>query len=125
MPGVAERKIVLVVDDNEAIRENLGECLEMEGYLCWLAPSADEALRRLESESRAPDVVLLDLKMPGLSASSFVRALKQQPRWSRIPVILSTAALESDVPRDLTYDAVLPRPFDVARLLELVRGATG
>ncbi len=124
MPA-GEGKLVLIVDDNEAIRENLGECLEMEGYRCWLAPDAGEALRQLQREPRAPDAVLLDLKMPGLSAADFVRALKRQPRWSRIPVILTTAALDSDVPKDLPFDALLPRPFDVARLLELVSRATG
>lgn len=125
MPGAGQQKLVLVVDDNQAIRENLGECLEMEGYQCWLAPSADEAMRQLERESRAPDVVLLDLKMPGMSAADFVRALKRQPRWSGIPIILTTAALDSDVPKDLEFDALLPRPFDVTHLLEIVGRATG
>ena len=122
---VEEQKIVLVVDDNQAIRENLGECLELEGYLCWLAPTADDALRRLERETRVPHAILLDLKMPGMSAAQFVHALKRQPRWSRVPVILTTAALESDVPKDLAFDALLPRPFDVTRLLELVHQSTG
>lgn len=124
MPALEERKIVLVVDDNQAIRENIGECLELEGYLCWLAPSADEALLRLEREMRTPCAVLLDLKMPGMPAASFVRALKQQPRWSQVPIILTTAALESDVPKDLAFDALLPRPFDVTRLLELVQATS-
>ncbi len=124
MPVLAEQKVVLVVDDNQAIRENLGECLELEGYLCWLASSADEAVRRLDREARAPDAVLLDLKMPGMSAAHFVRLLKQQPGLSRIPIILTTAALDSDVPKDLAFDALLPRPFDVSRLLELVHHAT-
>lgn len=125
MPSPGEDKLVLVVDDNQAIRENLGECLEMEGYRCWLAQTADEALRKLGGDPHAPDAVLLDLKMPGMSAADFVRALKRQPRWSRIPVILTTAALDSDVPKDLPFDALLPRPFDVAQLLELVGRATG
>jgi CheY-like chemotaxis protein len=124
VPVLEEQKVVLVVDDNQAIRENLGECLELEGYLCWLASNADEALRRLERESRAPDAVLLDLKMPGMPAAQFVRVLKQQMGWSRIPIILTTAALDSDVPKDLAFDALLPRPFDVSRLLELVHHAT-
>ena len=125
MPSSGEQKLVLIVDDNEAIRENLGECLDMEGYQCWLARNADDALRRLERESRTPDAVLLDLKMPGMSAADFVRALKQRPPWSRVPIVLTTAALDSDVPADLQFDALLPRPFDVARLLELVGRITG
>ncbi len=125
MPGPGERKIVLVVDDNPAIRENLGECLDMEGYEPWLAPNADEALRRLAREGRAPHAVLLDLKMPGMSAADFVRALRREPRWSRAQVILTTAALDTDVPKDLQVDALLPRPFDVAQLLERVAAATG
>lgn len=124
MPELQEQKVVLVVDDNQAIRESLEECLELEGYLCWLAPSADAALRQLEREPRAPDAVLLDLRMPGMSAAQFVQTLKQRPSWSRVPIILTTAALDTDIPKDLAFDALLPRPFELARLFELVRRAT-
>jgi CheY-like chemotaxis protein len=130
MAGREREKVVLVVDDNEAIRENLSECLESEGYRCWLEASADDALRRLELASRVPDVILLDLGMPGMPARRFVSLLRGTLAWAKVPVILSTAAWEHEIPPDLSVDAVLLRPFEVQRLFDLVRdvcreGASG
>ncbi|HTP28135.1 MAG TPA: response regulator [Anaeromyxobacteraceae bacterium] len=115
--------IVLVVDDNEAIRENVGECLAMEGYVCWLEGSTDAALRRLQVESRSPDVVLLDLNLPGMSVDCFVSSLKKQSTWCA-PIILMTGTWERDIPTGLGADALLSKPFDAGRLLEVVRDAT-
>src|SRR5689334_2277643 len=83
-----QEKVVLIVDDNESIRENLGECLESEGYRCWLEASADNALRRLESALCVPDVILLDLRMPGMPAEHFVSLLRSRLVWSKVPVVL-------------------------------------
>jgi len=115
---------VLVVDDQTLVRRGIQSLLALspEIGLAGEAESGAQALKLIASER--PDVVLLDLKMPGMSAAHFVRLLKQQPGLSRIPIILTTAALDSDVPKDLAFDALLPRPFDVSRLLELVQHAT-
>jgi DNA-binding response OmpR family regulator len=115
-------RIVLVVDDDSAIGENLAVILEMEGYECWLAHSADAALRRLELELRSPDVILLDLVMPGMSVRRFISHLKDRATWARAPIILATAASLEDIPPDLQVDARLRKPFSIERLLELVRG---
>ncbi|SRR6266568_2557401 len=116
------RRIVLVVDDDHAIGENLREILEMEGYVCWLARSADAALRRLELELRSPDVILLDLKMPGMPARRFISRLKERATWSRAPIILLTGASHGDISPDLQVDALLAKPFGLDLLLELVGG---
>jgi two-component system phosphate regulon response regulator PhoB len=115
-------RIVLVVDDDGAISENLKEILEMEGYECWLARSADAALRLLELEVRSPDVILLDLVMPGMSVRRFISQLKDRATWARASIILTSAALEEEFPLDLQVDALLPKPFSIEHLLELVRG---
>jgi len=115
-------RIVLIVDDDGAIGDNLKEILEMEGYECWLARSADAALRRLELELRSPDVILLDLLMPGMPARQFISHLKDRARWARAPIILTSAVTQVDIPVDLQVDALLPKPFNLERLLELVSG---
>ena len=115
-------RIVLVVDDDSAIGENLKEILEMEGYLCWFARSADAALRRLELELRSPDVILLDFLMPGMSVRRFISRLKDRATWAKAPIILISAALPEDIPRDLQIDALMPKPFNLDLLLELVSG---
>ena len=115
-------RIVLVVDDDSAIGENLKEILEMEGYVCWLARSADAGLRLLELELRSPDVILLDLVMPGMSARRFISHLKDRATWARAQIVLISAALQEDIPPDLQIDALLPKPFSLDLLLELVGG---
>jgi len=111
-------RIVLVVDDNIAVGENLREILEMEGYACWLARSADAGLRRLELELRSPDVILLDLLMPGMPMRRFISHLKDRATWARAPIILMTGASREDIPPDLPVDEVLLKPFGIERLLE-------
>ena len=115
--------VILVVEDNDAIRENVGELLEMEGFVCWMACDADAALRRLEAEGRRPDVVLLDLLMPGLPAADFVAQVRRRAAWAAAPIVLMTALCESDVPGDLEVDAVVLKPFRAEALLEVVRAA--
>jgi serine/threonine-protein kinase PpkA len=120
----AERPpIVLLVEDNDAIRENLVELLDMEGFGCWVACDADEALRRLDSEGRRPDVVLLDLLMPGLPVPDFVAHVRRRAAWAATPIVLMTALCESDVPTDLDVDAVVMKPFRAEALLDMVRAA--
>jgi CheY-like chemotaxis protein len=116
---------VLVVDDNADIRENLSEILADEGYACASAPDADAALRRLRADRHAPHVILLDLRMPGMPPQRFVSLLRANPAWSRIPVVLVTAASPHDVPPALRVEvhAVLAKPFGLATLIETVRSA--
>jgi two-component system, OmpR family, phosphate regulon response regulator PhoB len=115
-------RIVLVVDDDSAIGDNLKEILEMEGYVCWLARSADAGLRLLELELRSPDVILLDFLMPGMSVRRFISRLKDRATWARAPIILISAALQEDIPPDLQIDALLPKPFSLDLMLEIVSG---
>jgi CheY-like chemotaxis protein len=110
-----------VVDDDLGMRETLGECLQSEGYGCWLEASRESALRRLERSSRAPDAILLDLRMPGMSTERFLAELRSKPLLARTPVILTTAAAAHEVPQELPVDALLLRPFDIQRLLDLLR----
>ena len=119
MPRLSPR-IVLIVDDNTAVGENLTDILEAEGYSCWLARSADAALRRLELELRSPDVILLDLRMSGMTTRRFISHLKDRATWARAPIILMTGASREDIPADLQVDALLLKPFGIERLLELV-----
>jgi CheY-like chemotaxis protein len=117
--------LVLVVEDDDAIRETVGELLEGEGYACWLEPDADAALRRVERDEALVRVILLDLMMPGMSSASFVEHVRQRPACAETRIVLMTAATESAVPGDLDVDGVLLKPFSVEQLLEMVAAAAG
>ena len=80
---------ILVVDDHEEIREALAEILEEEGHEVLQAVDGLDALEVIASSH--PDVVLLDIAMPGMDGLETLRRLKDQPESSSLPVIMVTA----------------------------------
>ncbi|MEE9614783.1 MAG: response regulator [Thermodesulfobacteriota bacterium] len=81
------KKTVLVVDDEEGIRLLYKEELEEEGCKVELAASGEEALEKLSKNGI--DLVLLDIKMPGVDGVEVLRMVKE--KWKDLPVILCTA----------------------------------
>lgn len=85
-----DTRTVLVVDDDPYIREALAEVLEDEGYPVVTAGDGEEALDRL-GRSSPPSLILLDLRMPGMSGWELRRRLLAEPRLAGIPVVLLSA----------------------------------
>lgn len=85
-PEIAKKKI-LVVDDETNIRLLYKEELEDEGYDVILAQNAEEALAKLEED--APDLVTVDIKMPGMNGIDFLNKVKEKRK--DLPVILCSA----------------------------------
>jgi len=117
---------VLVVDDDEMLREVAKVSLEMVGgWQVSTASSGTEAQRVAASEQ--PDALLLDVMMPGMDGPSTVRALQRDPVTESIPIIFLTAKVGGDGHDQwdhLPVVGVIPKPFDpmslpgeVARLL--------
>lgn len=121
---------VLVVEDNETIREVLCFVLQDVGYTVYEAPDGKPALARLH-ESAAPLVVLLDLKMPGMDGQQVLEAVAaaQDTLATRHAYILMTANATTRLPPALAdllsrlNVAVVSKPFDVDELLETVAQA--
>jgi CheY-like chemotaxis protein len=114
---------VLVVDDNEALRENLAECLEGEGFDVAEAPNGNVALARLAAEP-APDVVLMDLAMPGLDGRGLAQAIRAHPRLSAMRLVLITGHADAELSPELPVDAVLHKPFGIRELLAAMEKKT-
>jgi len=94
--------LILIVEDNEANRLLAGAVLEREGYRVEMAGNAQEALDRLAIGS--PDLILMDVQMPGMDGLTLTRRLKNDKRTADIPVIALTAlAMTGD--RELTLEA--------------------
>lgn len=85
-----DTRTVLVVDDDPYIREALAEVLEDEGYPVATAADGEEALERLAG-APAPALILLDLRMPGMSGWELRRRLLADPSLAGIPVVLLSA----------------------------------
>jgi CheY-like chemotaxis protein len=110
---------ILVVDDNDALRENLAEALEIEGYPVVVAADGPTAFQRL-AEDPPPSVVLLDLMLPGMSGREVLAKIREQPRLDHVKVVITTGASGAAV-RTSPADGFLMKPFGVADLLAALR----
>ncbi|MBA2720115.1 MAG: response regulator transcription factor [Chloroflexi bacterium] len=116
--GNGRRWRVLVVDDEPTVREVVSRYLEREGYRVDSAADGDSA-RRLFAES--PDLVVLDLTLPGMDGLAFLRDIR---RTSAVPVILLTARTEEMdrvVGLELGADDYVVKPFSPRELVARVR----
>jgi two-component system, OmpR family, alkaline phosphatase synthesis response regulator PhoP len=120
-------KTVVLVDDEDNVREVAQMSLElMAGWTVVAAHDGEEGIRR--AIELRPDLILLDVMMPGLDGPSTFKRLQEDERTRDIPVIMLTAkAQTSERERlsDLGVAAVLTKPFDPVQLPEDIRSILG
>jgi DNA-binding response OmpR family regulator len=113
---------VLVVDDEFILRDLMRTILEEEGYSVITASNGEEALTKADNE--LPDLIILDLMMPGKSGLEVCKILKSQSETKHIPVVMATV-LGREVDRTLTKeagaDAHFMKPFSAFALLTEVK----
>ncbi len=109
---------ILIVEDEEGIREMLGYTLSREGFAFDEANSVDAARVLLEKE--APDLILLDWMLPGVSGVDYARHLRKDPDTRHIPIIMLTARTdEADKVKGLDFgaDDYITKPFSTRELV--------
>ena len=108
--------LVLVVDDDPRLREYMRVNLELEGYSVREAASADDALTAIEDQ--APELVLLDVVMPGVDGWQMLQ--RMQERHGSIPVIMFSGQIESSAADAERRGArgFIGKPFDPQQLIE-------
>lgn len=115
------RGIVLVIDDDPALRDSISALLQSHGYTVVLAEHGKDGLERLHE--KRPDVILLDLDMPVMDGWEF-RAEQRRladKRLASIPVLLCTAILDGEEhATELQVAALIEKPLDMDRLLQAV-----
>ena len=124
---MTQPKRILIVDDDAFIRRPLEFILREEGYNAATAANADEGLRAIESQP--PDLILLDVMMPGKDGLTWCAELKADPRYAKIPIVLLSARGQ-DVDRQRGYAAgasdFMSKPYSPVelkrRLVELLGG---
>ncbi len=113
---------VLVVDDDDVIRQLIGVNLELEGFQVFTAVDGADALERVRECD--PVVVTLDIMMPRMDGWDAAARLRDDPATAHVKVVLLSArAQEADIKRGtrLGVDAYLTKPFDPEELVAVVR----
>ena len=112
---------ILIVEDNALNLELATEVLRAQGHAVLQARTAEEGLRLARSER--PDLILLDVRLPGMDGLAAVRALKGDARTSAIPTVAMTAqAMTGDEAeaRLAGFDAYVTKPIDTRTLPQIV-----
>ena len=113
---------IMVVDDSPTERHFLGELLTKQGYQVVMAESGEEALTK--AKQLKPDLILMDVVMPGQNGFQLTRQITRDPAYSGIPVIMCTSKkLETDkvwAMRQGASDYVI-KPVNATELLDKIR----
>jgi CheY-like chemotaxis protein len=104
---MANRKRILIVDDEQDIRTYLSTLLEDQGYTTVLAKDGVEAMKQIQTE--IPDLITLDISMPEKSGVKFFRDMKSDERWKKIPIIIVTGVSE-DFKKFISSRQQIPAP---------------
>jgi CheY-like chemotaxis protein len=118
----AQPPVLMIVDDDDEIREALEDVFSEQGYSVIVARDGQQALARLEQGER-PDAIFLDLWMPVMNGWQLVEALSGNPELSRIPRVVLTAA-RGQKARDLNVAEVLMKPVRLEQVLGLAERLT-
>jgi signal transduction histidine kinase len=118
LPGVSKKGHVLVVEDEQDVRDCLGVICEDEGYEVSFAENGREALKRLYTET-LPDIILLDLRMPVMNGWEFRAVQKDDPKLSLIPIV-AISADKSAQAAAVSAQAHLRKPVERKDLLATV-----
>jgi CheY-like chemotaxis protein len=111
---------ILVVDDEFGVIEVLTAALEDEGYRVVTAANGRHGLERLKEST--PDVVILDFMMPILDGPTMAKAMKADPAYANIPIVMTSAVAESALrERFDAYEAFLRKPFRADVLVKLLQ----
>jgi CheY-like chemotaxis protein len=118
------RKRVLVIDDDLPIRGMLAAALRQHGFQVLLAGDGNEGQRALTIHK--PDVVLLDLAMPGVNGWDFLQRLRETGHLGSIPIVVVSAHLgvQPQALLQMGVSAILPKPFHLPDLITLIEHLT-
>lgn len=114
----AKPKTILIADDDKAIVDSIGAILDLLGYEVLKVPDGTSVLDAVKA---LPDLILLDIQMPGHNGQTVCRQLKRQASTKDIPVIIVSASMDiKDKAREAGADDYLEKPFDMNVLQQKV-----
>ena len=123
---VTQRRRVLLVDDEPGIIKTVGKRLEMAGYDVLTAMDGKDGLTK--AQLGKPDVIILDLMLPKMSGFEVCAALKKDPQYQRIPIIIFTGKgqeMDERLCREIGANAYMNKPHQAKALIEQIEALLG
>lgn len=121
-------KRVLIIDDDPVVRSLLSEYLISRGHQVDVISRSDVAMAHLHNrDSVMPDLIMLDMIMPGLTGIELLKLLRADPSCSGVPIVMLSANSASDTVaifdhETVSADSYLQKPFDFRALDQLING---
>lgn len=117
----ADKKTILVIDDDQNICDLLSHLLKRQGYLVHTTLNGWEAMELLRKEPSTPDLILLDLRMPVMDGWKFRELQREDPRLAAIPVVVITSVqtIEEDT-RSIDAAGFFKKPIQTDLLVRTV-----
>jgi CheY-like chemotaxis protein len=122
--SIPEGRDIVVIDDSSDTVTQLKKFLRMSGFIVRSGPSVEKGLFLFQE--RRPNIILIDLFLPGTPGVELVRKIRAEPENIDVRIIIITGYPESEIAKEslkIGADAILPKPFDVSRLLDLITPA--
>lgn len=118
LPLPPSRPVILLVEDEPGIREALALLLELEGFEVVPTANPMQALEALPTI--ACDLIITDQMMPRMDGLAFLRQVRAQERYQRIPTVLISAVHRAPEPLAPLADAFIGKPFEASKLLQTI-----
>lgn len=123
MTSASRPPTIFIAEDNPVLLQGLDQALTAHGYRCETAEDGGALMDRLVSAPVPPDLLLLDVMMPVMTGLEVVSALRRDPRFAELPVMLITAVSGGqgapEIPRDDSVDMLI-KPFRLYDLLSRI-----
>ena len=118
-PGERSTPLVLLVEDDAAVRSTLAAILHDEGCDVIIAPNGFDALVSLEQHD--PDIVVLDWMMPVVDGQNFLHALRTEYNRTTPVLVISAGRIGEETALEAGADAYLRKPFDIDELMRMLQ----
>ena len=116
--------LILIVEDNEKNLKLVRDVLQVKGYETIEAGTAEDGLKL--ARARKPDLILMDIQLPGMSCIEALKALRAEPATAAIPVVAITASvMQQDRQHIMSagFDGFIEKPINLRGLLDTVQQA--
>lgn len=125
MPEAPRKKVVLVVEDHPLNMRLATDLLTLNGFEVVPAPDGESALQTLEQIE--PDVILLDLHLPGMDGYQVLRSIRQDARLARVPIVALTASAMREEAEQIFaagFTDYIAKPIDIKQFIHRIRTIT-